>query len=87
MNIYRQYMKDQITELLTNYGKVDLLFFDFTYEHPNYLVAKDWDSEGLLALTRKLQPGIIVNDRLGLRTGAAESRWRYPTSRVAHGEP
>ena len=77
MDIYRQYMKDQITELLTNYGKVDLLFYDFTYEHPNYLVGKDWDSEGLLALTRKLQPGIIVNDRLGLRN--VEGGWDIDT--------
>jgi len=58
---YAQYMKDQVTELLTNYGKIDIIWFDFSYnEHP------DWDSEGMLKLVRTLQPEIIVNDRLDL---------------------
>lgn len=74
---YRRYMKDQITELLTNYGKVDILFYDFSYNAPNYNSAKDWDSEALLALTRKLQPGIIVNDRLGLKD--VEGGWDMVT--------
>ena len=64
---YRQYMRDQITELLTNYGKIDILWYDFSF--PNYLTGKgraDWGSEELLTLTRRLQPGIIVNCRLDL---------------------
>lgn len=28
---YAEYMRNQITELLTNYGKIDILWFDFTY--------------------------------------------------------
>ena len=28
---YRQYMKDQVTELLTNYGKISIIWFDFSY--------------------------------------------------------
>jgi alpha-L-fucosidase len=66
MNRFRKFLKDQLTELLTNYGKIDLLFFDFSYPGEDGKGRKDWDSEGLLALTRKLQPGIIVNDRLDL---------------------
>jgi len=31
---YRQYMKDQLTELLTQYGRIDELFLDFSYAHP-----------------------------------------------------
>ena len=27
---YNQYMRDQVTELLTNYGKIDILWFDFS---------------------------------------------------------
>ena len=67
MTKYRQYLKDQVTELLTAYGKIDILWFDFSF--PQYLTGKgrvDWDSEGLLTLVRKLQPGIIVNCRLDL---------------------
>ncbi|MBO7215296.1 MAG: alpha-L-fucosidase [Clostridia bacterium] len=28
---YAEYMRNQVTELLTNYGKIDVLWFDFTY--------------------------------------------------------
>lgn len=67
MKKYRQYMKDQVAELLTNYGKIDIMWFDLSF--PQYITGKgrrDWDSEGLLTLTRKLQPGIIVDCRLDL---------------------
>ncbi|HMR85052.1 MAG TPA: alpha-L-fucosidase, partial [Niabella sp.] len=70
MERYQQYMKDQVTELLTRYGKIDQLFFDFSYPEKGY---KEWDAENLLKLTRKLQPGIIVNDRLGLN----ETSWGW----------
>jgi len=69
---YREYLRGQVTELLTRYGTVDYLFFDFSYrdddqhEVPiwNGKGADDWAAEDLLALVRELQPGIIVNDRL-----------------------
>ena len=63
---YRQYMKDQIGELLTKYGKIDILWMDFTYPEPNGKTHLDWDSEGLLKLVRSLQPQVIVNNRMGL---------------------
>ncbi len=77
MSRYRQYMKDQVTELLTKYGKIDIIWFDFSYPgHPagegeafwetQGKGHEDWDSEGLLKLARTLQPGIIVDDRLDL---------------------
>ncbi len=67
MGVYRQYLKNQVTELLTNYGKIDILFYDMSF--PQYITGKgrgDWGSEELLTLTRRLQPGIIVNCRLDL---------------------
>ncbi|NQX43403.1 alpha-L-fucosidase [Pedobacter steynii] len=60
---YQAYMKNQITELLTQFGPIDVLFTDFSYEGKGH---KEWDSENLLKLIRKLQPNIIVNDRLDL---------------------
>lgn len=66
MNRFRKFLKDQLAELLTDYGKIDLLFFDFSYPGEDGKGRKEWDSEGLLQLTRKLQPGIIINDRLDL---------------------
>lgn len=67
---YRAYLHGQVRELLTNYGAIDYLFFDFTY--PDAVdgwpgkVAADWDADGLLALCRELQPEMLVNDRLGI---------------------
>ena len=36
MKKYAQYMKNQIAELLTNYGKIDILWFDFSYTEHGY---------------------------------------------------
>lgn len=66
METYREYLYGQITELLTNYGKIDLLWFDFTMPEKYTKHPEDWQSEKLIALVRKLQPHIIVNDRLGI---------------------
>ena len=69
---YREYLHAQVRELLTGYGKVDYLFFDFSYpeqRHPDIWGNKgreDWGSAELLAMSRRLQPGIVVNDRLDL---------------------
>lgn len=64
---YREYIRNQVTELLTNYGKIDLLWFDFSFDGPYGKGPDDWGGADLLRLVRKLQPGIIVNDRLGLK--------------------
>ncbi len=66
---YREYLHGQTRELLTQFGKLDVLWFDFSYSHMDWGWAKgkgkdDWDSERLLAMVRELQPGILVNDRL-----------------------
>ncbi|MET3904702.1 alpha-L-fucosidase [Paenarthrobacter sp. 4246] len=70
MDRYRQYLHGQVRELLTNYGTIDYLFFDFSYtgghqeEYWGGKGRKDWDSDALLAMVRELQPAIVVNDRL-----------------------
>lgn len=67
---YRQYMRNQITELLTKYGKIDVLWLDFSFPHDKDKTrgktAEDWGSVELLKLIRKLQPGIIVDNRMNL---------------------
>ena len=68
---YVAYLHDQVREILTNYGKVDILWYDFTSQKPSdpwwdtFKHTEDWKGVELMAMTRKLQPGIIVNDRLG----------------------
>jgi alpha-L-fucosidase len=67
MNKYREYLKNQVNELLTNYGEISIIWFDFSFPGKNGKGHDDWDSENLLKLARSLQPGIIVDDRLDLR--------------------
>jgi alpha-L-fucosidase len=67
MSKYREYMKNQVRELLTNYGVISIIWFDFSFPGKNGKGRADWDSENLLKLARSLQPGIIVDDRLDLR--------------------
>jgi alpha-L-fucosidase len=66
MNKYREYIKNQVRELLTNYGEISIIWFDFSFPGKNGKGRADWDSENLLKLARSLQPGIIVDDRLDL---------------------
>jgi alpha-L-fucosidase len=68
MTEYADYLHGQVRELLTGYGKIDYLFFDFTYHHtePERKGPEDWRSEELLKLVRALQPDVLVNDRLGV---------------------
>ena len=82
---YIEYLHGQARELLTRFGRVDLLFYDFSYRpgergrSPD-LTGKgrdDWNSRELIALTRKLQPDILVNDRLDLHE--VEGGWDYMT--------
>lgn len=49
---FHAYLKGQIEELLTNYGKIDLLFFDGRPE----VISMD--------RIRELQPSILVNERM-----------------------
>jgi alpha-L-fucosidase len=63
---YTKYLHDQVRELLTNYGKIDYLFFDFSYPGEDGKGHEDWGSEELIKLCRELQPDIIIDDRLDL---------------------
>ncbi|MDN5202258.1 alpha-L-fucosidase [Fulvivirgaceae bacterium BMA10] len=77
MKIYRKYLKDQVTEILTNYGKVDILWLDYSFPGKHGKDKNDWGSVELMKLVRKLQPGIIVNDRADLKDYAGG--WDFTT--------
>jgi alpha-L-fucosidase len=77
MNKYREYLHNQVRELLTNYGKIDMLWLDFSYPGENGKGHADWDSEKLIKMVRELQPGILVNDRLDL--GNYDDAWDFTT--------
>ena len=57
--IYIEYVKNQITELMTNYGKIYSLFWD---------IPPKIEDKSINELVRKLQPKIYINDR-GYDTG------------------
>jgi alpha-L-fucosidase len=57
---YIEYMFGQITELLTNYGRIDVLWFDGGWER----APAQWHGRELIELIQSLQPDILVNDRL-----------------------
>ncbi|PYS61457.1 MAG: alpha-L-fucosidase [Acidobacteria bacterium] len=53
------YIHGQVGELMTNYGKVDVLWYDVAWP----LDAKGWESVEMNQMVRKLQPDIIINNR------------------------
>jgi len=53
------YTHGLIRELLTNYGKIDVLWYDVHWP----LDAKGWESEKMNKMVFELQPEIIVNNR------------------------
>lgn len=66
MSRYRTFLFNQVRELLTNYGKIDIMWFDYSYPVKNGKGRADWNSIELLKMVRQLQPGILINNRLDL---------------------
>ncbi|MHC4744224.1 MAG: alpha-L-fucosidase, partial [Planctomycetota bacterium] len=62
---YVEYLHGQVRELLTNYGKIDGLWFD-NLRAVSPQSAKLWDAERLFKTARTLQPHLIINNRCGL---------------------
>ncbi|MEN9361291.1 MAG: hypothetical protein RL095_2826 [Verrucomicrobiota bacterium] len=58
---YVDFLHAQVKELLRNYGKVDVLWWDYSSAQVN---GEAWRAQELMAMCRKLQPGIIMNNRL-----------------------
>jgi len=58
--MYLQYMQLQLTELLTRYGPVVLVWFDGLNNQGKY------DGRRFLNLIHSLQPATLVNDRIGV---------------------
>lgn len=67
MSIYREYLKNQVREILTNYGKIDILWLDFSFPGEFGKGRDDWGSVELIKMVRNLQPGILIDDRADLQ--------------------
>ncbi|MDQ8738767.1 alpha-L-fucosidase, partial [Paenibacillus sp. LHD-38] len=59
---YVAYMHGQVHELLTQYGEIDVMWFDFSYDD---MTGERWKASELIQMIRKLQPNIIIDNRLG----------------------
>ena len=56
----REYVFGQVRELLTDYGEVDVIWFDGLWPR----TAEELDSGAMIDTIRSLQPDILINDRL-----------------------
>src|SRR5580765_4734391 len=68
---YVSYMKNELKELLTNYGKIGVLWFDGQWENT-------WTNErgkDLYEYVRSLQPSIMINNRVDVgREGIGQTK-------------
>ena len=58
---YLDYMHAQVRELCENYGKIDLFWFDFSYDK---LRGEAWRATELVNMVRTLQPQALIDNRL-----------------------
>jgi alpha-L-fucosidase len=73
---YDAWYRGQVEELLTNYGKIDMMWFD-------HVGGRDWGKwrfDQLFAMMYRLQPGLLVNNRAGRFCGPASPEDRGPAT-------
>ena len=58
---YLDYLHGQVREICTNYGKLDILWFDFSYDQ---MSGEKWRATELVRMVRLLQPDVIIDNRL-----------------------
>ena len=56
------YIHGQVRELCSNYGKVDVLWYDVDWP----LSPEGWESVAMNKMVRQLQPDILINNRAGI---------------------
>jgi alpha-L-fucosidase len=67
-------MQGEIRELLSNYGRIDVMWFDFDGREAVY------DQTNTYALVKKLQPQIIIDNRLDLGVNQSNRRILNPNA-------
>lgn len=58
---YVTFMHNQVREICTNYGQIDVLWFDFSYDD---MMGEKWGATKLVNMVRELQPQVIIDNRL-----------------------
>lgn len=77
MSVYRQFLKNQVREILTKYGKIDILWLDYSYPGKFGKGRDEWGSVELVKMVRELQPDLILNDRADLKD--VQGGWDFTT--------
>ncbi len=72
---YLRYMHGQIEELVSGYGKLDILWFDFSYDD---MAGEKWKATELIRMVRRHQPDVIIDNRL---EGAGDCHGSIVTAR------
>lgn len=73
---YDAWYRGQVEELLSHYGKIDVMWFD-------HVGGRDWGKwrfDQLFALLYRLQPGLLVNNRAARFCGPASAQDRGPVT-------
>ncbi len=58
---YLDYMHGQIKEIVTGYGKLDIIWFDFSYPG---MAKEKWRAKELIEMVRQYQPHVVTDNRL-----------------------
>ena len=58
---YVAYLHGQVKELCVNYGKIDVMWFDFSYDQ---MTGDKWQAEKLVKMIRTYQPDVLIDNRL-----------------------
>ena len=87
---YAEYVRNQVTELMTGYGKIDICWFDFSYPgrgSDRWPVGKgkdDWESEKLIETVRSIQPDVIIDNRADVDQDLWTPEQFQPTAWLRH---
>ncbi len=69
---YVEYLHDQVDELISNYGEIDIIWWDFSSKE---LQGDKWKADELIAKVKEKHPWIIMNNRLyaNIQTGGTSA--------------
>ncbi len=79
---YKEYLYNQVEEIVTNYGKLDILWFDFSYD---WLKGEAWGATKLVNMVRSHQPEVIIDNRLEA-SGEGHGSLYYCDPKPFHGD-
>ena len=72
-SLYVDYLHEQVEELMTNYGEVDIVWWDYSKPEAQ---GEFWRAKDLMKLVRKHQPNIITNNRLYRNKGPMKQAFK-----------